>query len=82
MSPPTKIEEVSTHDDGFEEIKLDDGKPKKRGIFARFGGDSTPTAPSSRFIMPFKKDAPVETVHESELKKLPVSEKQGISLAA
>ena len=35
MSPPVKIEESTVPDDGFEEIKLDDSKPKKRGIFAR-----------------------------------------------
>ena len=76
LSPPVRIEETpATADDGFEEIKLDDNKPKKRGIFGRFGGDSTTASvPSSKFIS-FKREHPTESVHGSELKRIPSPEK-------
>lgn len=82
LSPPVKIEESAVPDDGFEEIKLDDSKPKKRGIFARFGGDSTTVTPPGRFTSAFKREAPVESAHESELKRIPPPEKHGIQLTA
>ncbi|KAF8425586.1 hypothetical protein EV426DRAFT_701562 [Tirmania nivea] len=80
LSPPVRIEECTVLGDGFEEIKLDDSKPKKRGIFARFGGDST--APSGRFTSAFKKETSAESIQESELKKISSPEKQGIQLTA
>lgn len=82
MSPPVRIEEYTAPDDGFEEIKLDDSKPKKRGIFARFGGDSTATTQSGRFTSTFKKETPTESIQASELKKIHSPEKQGIQLTA
>lgn len=88
LAPPAKIDEHSaTGADDFEEIKLDDAKPKKRGIFSRFGTDATTattpaTVPSSTsaltsgFKFGAKKDTMIETVHESELKKLGVATEQ------
>lgn len=88
LAPPAKIDEHSaTGEDGFEEIKLDDTKPKKRGIFSRFGTDAStttpnPTAPvvsnglASGFKFGTKKDAIIETVHENELKKLGTTKEQ------
>lgn len=80
LSPVVMIEESTHIDDDFEEIKLDSNKPKKRSIFARFGGDSTTSSP--RFTHVFKKDSLVESVHESELKNITPLERQGIQLAA
>jgi len=80
LSTAVMIEESTGIDDEFEEIKLDGNKPKKRSIFARFGGDST-TSPA-RFTHVFKKDSLVESVHESELKNIVPLERQGIQLAA
>lgn len=82
LSPPVRVEECIVSGDGFEEIKLDDHKPKKWSIFARFGGDSTAATPSGRFTSAFKKETPAELIQESELKKIPPPEKQGIQLTA
>ncbi|RPB26928.1 hypothetical protein L211DRAFT_834599 [Terfezia boudieri ATCC MYA-4762] len=82
LSPPVRIEECTVRGDSFEEVKLDDNKPKKWGIFARFGGDSAATTPSGRFTSAFKKETPAESIQESELKKFSTPEKQGIQLAA
>lgn len=63
-------------EEAFEDVKLnDDARPKKRGIFARFGTDHTSPSdvPASSGIMGGrnvffgKKDVPQETVLESEL---------------
>lgn len=80
LSSEVTIEESICIDDEFEEIKLDNSKPKKRGIFARFGGDSTTS--SARFTHVFKKDSLVEMVHESELKNIIPHDMQGIQLVA
>lgn len=82
LSPPVKIEESTVPDDDFEEIRLDDSKPKKRGIFARFGGDSATATPPGRFTSAFKKEIPAESIQESELKRIPPIEKQDIQLVA
>jgi len=77
LSPPVRAKESTCVQDEFEEIKLDDNKPKKRGIFARFGADS-----SAKFTSVFKRDTLVESAHESELKSINPLEKQPIQFAA
>ncbi|KAF8468172.1 hypothetical protein BDZ91DRAFT_656370 [Kalaharituber pfeilii] len=83
LHPPVKIEEApSAADDGLEEIKLDDTKPKKRGIFSMFGGDSTTPAPTPVLkFTSFKRDN-VETIQESELKRIQAPEKKGLEVMA
>jgi hypothetical protein len=66
---------VEEPDDGFEDVKLDDPRPKKLGIFSRFGGDhasreNRETArPRSGLFG--RRDHVVESEHESELRYIP-----------
>ncbi|KAF8252236.1 hypothetical protein K440DRAFT_594554 [Wilcoxina mikolae CBS 423.85] len=77
--PAVKVVE-EPDDDGFEEVKLDDPRPKKLGIFARFGGDhGSKEAPKDgsrpRSGIFSRKDHSFDIEHESELKKMDKDEK-------
>lgn len=73
-------------EDAFEDVRLDDARPKKRGIFARFGTDHTSpsdVAPAASGIVGSrngffgKKDVPQETTLESELGPISNGVKKG-----
>ncbi|KAI5799178.1 hypothetical protein DFH27DRAFT_86930 [Peziza echinospora] len=73
LSRPVRIEEHTL--DQFEDIKLDDPKTKKRGLFSRFGNDHTAAASPPTSAFPFKtglglrKDVTLP-VNESELRSI------------
>jgi len=77
--PAVKVVE-EPDDDGFEEVKLDDPRPKKLGIFSRFGGDhGSKEAPKDgsrpRSGIFSRKDHSFGIEHESELKKMDKDDK-------
>lgn len=73
---PPPVKDVEEPADEFEEIRLnDDLRPKKRGIFSRFGGDhnavdSAARPSSSKGHLFGRKEHTADAAHESELKPM------------
>jgi hypothetical protein len=72
--PPT-VKDVEEPKDEFEDVKLDDGpRPKKLGLFSRFGGEhsSKDAASKERPLSGLfsRREHTAETEQESELKHM------------
>jgi hypothetical protein len=79
---PVAVKNVQlVEEDKFEDIKLnDDGRPKKRNLFYRFGVDHSSDAAASggggRNGLFGRKDVPHEIIVENELRRIDNAKKE------